>query len=412
MYKRSDQVIFSPPVYYEENGKSCVSAKIRLPGKEFELFYKSSHGPLTPTLDPFLAAVLLPFMQARIPLQLEGHVSPKLLQATEKIQEIFHAWVSNLSQISITCESESQTPASGGHGVACFFSGGLDSFYTILKHRDEIDHLIHVRGYAMRLDYPNVHEKVSSFLGEAAAELGKPLIEVETNIQDLSRDVVDWTLQSGPALASVALLLSPSFKKVYMPATHTYGHLIPWGSSPLVDPLWSNEATQIVHDGCEATRVEKAKLIATSRTALKHLRVCTKWWDAFEKGLWNCNQCEKCLRTMVSLYLVGALDRCPTFRHTLDLEAIARSPIIQPWLTMDNLEAAEELGAYPALTKALRQSLNMARIRVVPSTEVQADLEQENLALRTTIQAIHRSRSWRVTWPFRALTDAIRRCFG
>ena len=40
----------------------------------------------------------------------------------------------------------------------------------------------------------------------------------------------------------------------------TYAHLGPLGSHPLLDPLWSSEDVELVHDGCEATRLDKLAL--------------------------------------------------------------------------------------------------------------------------------------------------------
>jgi hypothetical protein len=92
----------------------------------------------------------------------------------------------------------------------------------------------------------------------------------------------------------------------------------------MLDPLWSTEDVEIVHDGCKADRVKKAALIAKSEIALRNLRVC---FFRPEDGL-NCGQCEKCLRSMANLRAVGALDRCNTFPHKLDLEALAHVEII------------------------------------------------------------------------------------
>src|SRR5207237_184203 len=179
-------------------------------------------------------------------------------------------------------------------------SGGLDSFYTLLKHREEITHLILVHGFDMELRAVRRREQVANVLKRAAADLGKPLIEVETNLRAFADRYVGWSEHYfGSALASVALLLSGVLGKVYVGASFTEEVSVPmpWGSHPHLDPLWSTEATKIVFDGMECGRPAKAARIADSEVALHSLRVC---WESPD-GTYNCGRCEKCLRTMVNL---------------------------------------------------------------------------------------------------------------
>jgi hypothetical protein len=95
-----------------------------------------------------------------------------------------------------------------------------------------------------------------------AEGLGKELIEVETDLSAFSSPVVGWGMYHGAALASVALLFQHLFRKVYIAATYTYSELLPMTSHPMLDPLWSTELTEIEHDGCEATRLDKTTFIS------------------------------------------------------------------------------------------------------------------------------------------------------
>jgi len=396
-----------------------VSAVLDFPGKTFELCYKATAGPLASDIDPLLAAALLPAMKLGAPLHLANPISPKLLGAVDQIQDIFHAWDTALIPVSVKAPTKSITAADSVRQVACFFSGGVDSFYTILKHRDEIDQLIFVHGFDIRLADADVWARISGSIHTAAAELGKPLIEVATNLQEFSDTFLHWNFYHGAALASVALLLSPLFRKVYVPATHTYAQLLPWGSHPLVDPLWSTETVEIIHDGCEATRLDKVRLLANSATALKYLRVCYKNRRAPWKDVYNCGQCEKCLRTKINLYLAGALDRCATFDHRLDLEAISHLPIpnesVRAYI-LENLEAAQRLGTDQALMQAMQNSLHSYDVetsgiggRADACKATMQRLEEENAAMQMSLQALYQSRSWRLTGPLRALADGCKK---
>ena len=337
-----------------------VSSLISTPLARHEVWYRSACGPLTATADPFLVAALIPAMRLGRPIQVNGTVSRSLLEAVPQIEQIFHAWYPDLHAVSVHARA-AVPPGPGGAGVACFFSGGVDSFYTLLTRREEISHLIFVHGFDLKLDKVRFREHVSQMLHGIAQELGKPLVEVETNLRSFSDGHARWAQEYfGAALASVVLLLGSQFRKVFIPASVTYAELYPWGSHPLVDPLWSTEATRIVHDGCEATRVDKVARIADSDTVRGSLRVC--WENRHDQ--YNCGQCEKCVRTMVSLRAVGVLDKCRTFPGKLNLLSVACVDVPNPIMRSfyeQNLRVVVSTGRDPALLLALRIALNPLR---------------------------------------------------
>jgi hypothetical protein len=174
--------------------------------------------------------------------------------------------------------------------------------------------------------------------------LGKRLIEVETNARELLDPYGNWgTHTHGSALASVAHALSGVVRKAYIPSSFDRGERFAWGSHPLLDPLWSSEALEVVHDDTTVTRFHKTATIAGSNVALAHLRVC---WENRDNA-YNCGRCEKCVRTMLTLRLAGALDRCPTFDAALDLSVIERLPVTTParrTFYLEILEAARRVG--------------------------------------------------------------------
>jgi hypothetical protein len=162
----------------------------------------------------------------------------------------------------------------------------------------------------------------------------------------------------GAVLAGLALGLETFWNRVLIPAWQTYDHLIPAGSHPVVDPLWSTESFTVVHDGAEATRVEKiTDWVAASDVALRHLRVC---WEN-RNGDYNCGECEKCIRTMVTLELAGVLGKCDVFARPLCYGEVAAAPLkgeAQEVLMQQNYEAALAANADPQLIRALRCCLH------------------------------------------------------
>lgn len=352
-----DYVTVDKPERSVENGNTILSAWLGIVDRRYYLRYAASRADVTDGVEPFLPAVLLAAMLKRATIRMSGDVSARLLSSLTTIQDIFHVWdPRRLYPVPIEGAAPAPPRPPIGRGIGCFFTGGVDSWYSVLKHRDEITHLVYVHGFDVRLDDRPLRTRVSAMLHEVAQHLGKPLLEVETNLHAITDRYVEWEFYHGPALASVALLLSPVLRKIYIPATHTYAALYSLGSHPLLDPLWSTEEVEIVHDGCESSRSQKVMRLATYEPALRTLRSC--WLNP--GGAYNCGRCEKCLRTMIALRAAGALDRAPTFGE-LDLRAVSRIPLKTAGgreHIEQNLRIMEEQGVHdPALAQALNDCL-------------------------------------------------------
>lgn len=330
--------------------------------------------------DAFLAAGLLPAMAQREPLHVEGPISRRLLSSVGTIQDIFSSWSSRAAvtrrvappfgRVAVTGTERTCAPAPAP-GVASFFSAGVDSFYTVLEHRHELTGLVFVHGFDVPLDDIAQRERVVGGAREAAKELGLPLLEVETDVRRFSDLYVGWVDYHGAALASVALLLAPWFGRVYIPATQTYGTLTPLGSHPLVDPLWSSERVEIVHDGCEAGRLEKIRRIEPCATARKWLRVCPH----VRSGTYNCGRCEKCTRTMAAiraLKLGGRFTALPDLEGRPALRKLARTPIPANTSTWDLVLREAQSSRDRALVRRLRcallrqRALRALKVRLYP----------------------------------------------
>jgi len=293
-------------------------------------------------------------MMLGVDLELPGSISPRLSNALPRIQTILRSWVPDSSEIQVHTGPPRAATRVPGHSVACFFSGGVDSFYTLLKHHSEIDRIVLVHGFDLRLEDAPMRAKVSKALRQVAKELGVHLIEVETNVRSLADRYFPWRFYHGAMLASVALLLAPQIRRFYVPASDSYATLVPWGSHPLLDPLWSTEQMELIHDGLEANRLEKIESIALSNIAMRYLRVCFPWTE--EGGAYNCGRCEKCVTTMICLRSAGALGRCATFPPQLDLSSIARLPPLDELDQLDIreiLRGVERNGRDPLLADAI-----------------------------------------------------------
>jgi hypothetical protein len=317
-------------------------------------------------------------MRRGTPLHVAAGVSARLYRRLPAIQDIYHCWDRGLRKIAVEVASvrapspmDREAPGPGSTPgrsprvrAASTFTGGVDSFYTVLKHRANLDALLYAHGLDVPLENGALRARVSATLQAAAGRLDRTLIEVETNLRHLTDCYLEWPLAFGAALAAVGMLIADRVSLLYVPAGTSYGNLLPDGAHPVLNPLYGTERIDFETDGCEATRFEKVAVIAANDVALDALRVC---WEN-RNDAYNCGECEKCLRTMAALEIVGALGRCRTFDRPLDYERLARA--VPPHETMDffmreNLEAGERLGASPALLAALRRNVRGRRQRVL-----------------------------------------------
>ena len=196
---------------------------------------------------------------------------------------------------------------------AAFFSGGVDSWFTILRHAPElesaatgrVDDLLTVHGFDIPLESADEFMKLHKTLSLGAQALSRKLIVVKTNLRSscsLWLKAWGW-LTNAAGLACAALILEKRYGKVLIGSSYPYGSLFPWGSHPMTDSLFSTRSLIVKQDGASFNRAEKTALVARHEMALSHLHVCWKHGTAS-----NCGVCQKCIRTMATLQLLNALE--------------------------------------------------------------------------------------------------------
>lgn len=110
------------------------------------------------------------------------------------------------------------------------------------------------------------------------------------------------------------MLLRLDLAWLLLPRPMTIANLEPWGSHPLLDPLYSTTSLQVRHENAALSRLEKTQLVGEWDVALKQLRVCNEK-ESYREGNYNCGECEKCVRTMTAFLSLGLLDRIATFKE-------------------------------------------------------------------------------------------------
>jgi hypothetical protein len=304
----------------ESSDPHRAAASVLLPdGTQAEVHLEATV-PLVAGATRWVPALVPVAMGTGSDLAVDGPVDPAAVEGARAAQQVLHGWYPHLRVAAIDAPAGTDLPAPVA-GVGCFFSGGVDSFYSVLQHRDEITHLVFVHGFDIPIADEDLGDRARAAVRAAAASLGLTLLEVRTDLRRVSDGRADWqTLYHGAAMAAVAHALSDHVGRIIVPGSYNQNDLHPWGTHPDLDHHWSGSRLRMEHDAVDVTRPEKVRALADHQVALDHLRVCFKNPD----GAYNCGRCEKCLRTMVNLSAVGALARCRTLPGTLDLRDVRR----------------------------------------------------------------------------------------
>jgi hypothetical protein len=326
-------------------------------------------GSLSDSGNPWLAWLLPLAVTRREPLRLCLPVDPILFTNASRLMRIWKGWYPRLRIVPIEAEVKAVEPRPAPTETAAFFSGGVDSFFTVLRNKEmsdraafpAIDRLLCVRGFDIDLDNTREFERLRSRLSEAAQDLGLELVDVAMNVREVRFMQADWArLSHGSALASIGLALEKRFRAIYIATSYTGGppsH--PWGSHPETDLLSSTSRTRIIHDGAGISRMEKTEYIARSEAAMRSLHVCPR-----ARSSENCCDCRKCFLVMLTLEVTGGLSRCSVFQaRTLDLERVKRTYLKGPstQYLFRQIEARARAQGRLDIADAIEQSVKRTR---------------------------------------------------
>ena len=303
--------------------------------------FPQRYGPsLSVSGNPWLACLLPLAVTLRQPLRLCRPVDPVMLSNASRLMAIWSQWYPEFRPVPVEAEARPTELSPGPRSSGAFFSGGVDSFYMVLRDRNgerstevpAIDRLLLVAGFDIPIAATAEFERLRTSLSEAAGNLGVELVDAATNLRAVRFREADWSrLSHGSALASVGLASERGFQSLCIAATHYDGPVKPWGSQPETDPLLSTGVTRVFHVGLLVPRREKTEYISRSDVAMRHLHVCYRFGSSD-----NCCDCFKCLLAMLTLEVVGALDRCPPLRRRpLDLRRVRKLVVLsRPYLRL------------------------------------------------------------------------------
>lgn len=158
-------------------------------------------------------------------IKIEGIISKTLYEKmSTTYQDIMIKWYPYLNRVGIEPEKILEDSILKKNKSISCFTGGVDAFYTLIKHKEEIDDLLYVWGFDIPLTEENFYRKVREHLDTVAKRFQKNIIFVKTNLgYEVTNKYASWgDLCYGAAIASVILLMSNEYKICFMPSCNDF----------------------------------------------------------------------------------------------------------------------------------------------------------------------------------------------
>lgn len=338
----------------ENEDDTTYGATLELPdGSLKKLWYKvpaKFSSAVTSCTDPFLVGMLFPAMLEKdSELIVHGRVSPSLLTNIMDFQNAWNCWCGDrYYRTEIIADAEIEATAASPSGRAiCGFSGGLDSSFTVYRHRflpmerqqREIEAGLLVRGFVVKEErsFNLLAQRCKTVLDSAGVEL----ITISTNFREMNPQ---WTDTHGAGLASCLMLFQKRFTEGVIAGTYAYNQLLlPWGSNPVTDRQLSSNAFRIFHDAPHWHRGSKLSALRKWPEAYNNLTVCLRGDYTGE----NCCRCIKCINTLLAASM-NDMSRPASFPVAISKEAI---------MSLRDLQESDMFGLDKMLQSMRRSSL-------------------------------------------------------
>jgi hypothetical protein len=299
-------------------------------------------------------------------IAIDAPISPEIKDGLINAMKCLIAWHGGDRRV-IPIEAPLQTEVlfpNKSSRAGALFSGGIDALAMVRdnqlnfapEHPRRIQDGILVYGVLegeneQDPSFQNVVNAVTIMAEDAGLELIQVYTNAYAHFRDLDSDFSFWRFEyHGSFLAAIAHIFAPRLSVASIASTYDFANLEPWGSHPLLDPLYSTVDLQIRHENAALSRLEKTKLVGEWDVALKQLRVCNEK-ASYKEGNYNCGNCEKCVRTMTAFLSLGMLDRIATFKE----KGVSQEKLINTCYLSDSyevncyrelIEPLENLGRY------------------------------------------------------------------
>lgn len=333
-------------------GKSRLSVQVNYPGRFstsetawFEVPSEYASG-LSRSGDAWLLAYLPLAITLGTGLVVDLPVDERLYGNAHALMDIWSSWYPRLSPGRLEVAASVSAMQQTGERTGLFFSGGVDSFYTLFRTLDAgapvIDDLLVIHGFDIPVSNDRAFTEALRRAQDVGEQLNKTVIPITTNLRETRLGEASWSeLAAGCLLGCAGLVLGQRYCRLLISGTLDTGHLRPHASHPDTDPLFSTGRTQFIHFGAELDRISKLRHLLPHSVAMRNLRVC---YESDDGG--NCGRCLKCVIVMAMLECMGALGETPAFEdRKLNLNLVRGTYISQGTVSFQQIrEFASESG--------------------------------------------------------------------
>ena len=316
--------------------------------------------------DCFVLGLLHNCMNQKCDISCEAPVSEQLLfQLKNYYIPILSKNMPDLFFIEIDAEGVLSFDKSEG-AVATGNSGGVDSFYTIVKHMNESGSykLTHLLFNNISTEDDN-EERIRQWFNKEemekkkiAEELGLKAISLYSNLYSFYESHFIYNYYYAAQYISAPYALDKLINKYYYSSSYSFtdftiNHkkMTDGSNFDLALDCFSTDRLKVYSTGAETGRIDKTMIISDNMVVNRHLQVCAveqnKQYN--ESGVivrkLNCGCCRKCARTITTLYAIGKLEK---FHDIFELEQFNndKDKYIGCELASDLYEFSNELTDY------------------------------------------------------------------
>lgn len=295
-------------------------------------------------MDGFVVGTLLFAMESSADLHVRGAVTRRLLRNLQEYQGAWHSWLPDRYHfVEIVPDQIAESlPEDSTRGAISAFSGGIDSTFTIWRHNNALSEIVSYpvkdallfQGFDVHLNNNQDFQLLVKRVQPLLERMGVRLHTISTNLKEL--ELMPWKYSFSAQMAACLYQFSHAFQYALLAGSEPYSALIlPGGSNPVIDPLFSGGEMTLIHDGAGYSRTQKLELLVKAGVPLEALRVC---WEGRRQDR-NCGRCEKCIRTHLSFLLLGVA-------HAKCFDEPLRISDLESLVLMDNVQYAQLNSVY------------------------------------------------------------------